>query len=163
MKKTQLYYSVHKRFPNEAIEELEKLYLAVVQITVQRRDQLKISFLAVHFPLLSIKVQLNFFHTHFIYFLLKKANKQKSGSSFLFGQGKSSLKMFFYLKNSLCKWAYIFGKCFPCVQYCMLQFNQNGIVKKIQFSALSAAFSFFFSWICSVRKTQRLCFEYFHA
>lgn len=38
VKKTQLYYSVHKRFPNEAGEELEKLHLAVVQITVQRRD-----------------------------------------------------------------------------------------------------------------------------
>lgn len=98
VKKPQLYYSVRNRFPNEAGKELgEIISCCCPDRCSKKRLQLKISFLVVPFPLLSLKVQLGFF-PHTLYLLHNKERKKtnkKSDSSFLFGQGKSSLEMFF--------------------------------------------------------------------
>lgn len=98
VKKTQLYYSVHKRFLNEAGKELEKFYLAVVQIAVQRKDfSLKQAFLAVQLPLLSLKVQLGFFHPHCIYFIIKKENKQTKNQVLAFYSDKEKVLLEHFL------------------------------------------------------------------
>lgn len=93
-KKTPPYCSVHKRFPNEAGKELEKLYLANVQITAQIRD----FSLAVQFPLLSLKVHLVFSHTHSIYFIVKHTNKKTNGKilAFYLNKEKGILKCYFF-------------------------------------------------------------------
>lgn len=160
------YYSVHKRFPNEVGKELEKLYLANVQITAQVRDFSLKCYSAVQFPLLSLKVQLVFCHTRSIYFIMKQASKQTINKilAFYLNKEKVILKcylfkewfvwMSFYFWKVLSLWSILYSVLHSAIQ------SKWNCLKDFIFCTLYCFSLFFFLLICSSRKTQKLCFAY---